>query len=89
MLPPDTIIEVHSKIAEHCPFCAAAKAWLATRGIPFTEIVHDDFTERNAFYDSLGLTGRERSVPQIILVDEEGERFRIGGYSELQSSGIE
>lgn len=69
-------VTVHSKAG--CPFCDKAKSFLETRGIEFVEVSHDDDNERNAFYNSLGLVGRERTVPQVII-DEE----RVGGFVEL------
>ena len=85
MLPPGTKLEVHSKA--DCPFCVLAKDWLAERTIPYDEIRHDDPAERNSFYDTLGLEGNARTVPQVILVDGS-DRFPIGGYQELKVSGL-
>jgi hypothetical protein len=44
---------------------------------------------RQALYDSLGLVGGARTVPQIFLEDADGEIYRIGGAQELKISGIE
>ena len=91
MLPDNTVVEVNSKNdpADPCRYCAEAKAWLAERGIPCVEIARNDMAERQAFYDSLGLVGGDRTVPQIFLIDNvSGERFRIGGSSALKASGI-
>ena len=80
------IIEVHSK--EGCPKCVEAKAWLTARHHAFTEIRHDDDAERSVFYDTLNLTGNERTMPQIIIC-AEGERIRVaGGCDGLPISGL-
>jgi glutaredoxin len=79
-------VELHSK--DNCPWCEVVKSHLTSCGILFTEIQHNDRGERKAFYDSLGLEGDRRTVPQVILV-VDGERTRIGGYNETLASGIE
>ncbi len=78
-------IEVHSM--EGCPWCDRAKAWLRGRGHEFTEVRHDDRAERNAFYDSLGLEGVQRTVPQVLFLDG-GDVTRVGGFAELERSGL-
>jgi glutaredoxin len=74
-------IEVHSKTT--CPWCHMAKDYLRSHDIPYMEYVHDDDVERQALYDSLGLMGNERTVPQIILVKDDGVSMRVGGYMDL------
>ena len=80
-------IEIHSKT--DCPHCTRAKEYLADRSIPFRVIQHDDKADREALYDSFGLTGTNRTVPQIVIVDDDGELLRIGGYLDLAVSGID
>lgn len=77
-----------------CPFCDAARAFLDLHEIPRVEIKHDDVAERQAMYDSLGLVGERRTVPQIILTVAAGpdvkiERYHIAGARELMMSGIQ
>lgn len=74
-------IIVHTKT--DCPWCVRAKEYLTERNIPFETKVYDDFEARNAMYDALGLTGHQRTVPQIVVDD-----VRIGGYSDLVSSDV-
>lgn len=69
-------ITIYSKTG--CPYCRQAKTALRNAGLAFTEIVVDDFKERQALYDRLGLGDGERTVPQIFFGDR-----RIGGYSDL------
>lgn len=60
-----------------CEYCDRAKDWLDGYGYDYSELPL--FTEeRNDFYDLLGLTGKQRTMPQIFI---DGER--IGGYAEL------
>lgn len=70
-------VEVYSK--EYCPFCIKAKKWLKNNNIEFEEIVLDDDSEREKFYQRVG--EGVRTVPQIFLNGE-----RIGGYTELMSN---
>lgn len=78
-------IEINSK--DGCPFCEMAKEWLRSRGYEYTEILWNDDEKRQAFYDSLGLKGNQRSVPQIFIISD-GDRYRVGGYSDLETSGL-
>lgn len=71
-----------------CPFCHRAKAFLEEKRISYTEHVLDP-PARQELYDHLELVDRERTVPQIILTDDDGEEMRIGGFTELNRSGIE
>lgn len=66
-----------------CPWCVRAKQYLSERGIHYTELVFDDDQERQEMYDELGLIGSQRTVPQIFWVKQDGDRERIGGYSDL------
>jgi glutaredoxin len=74
-------IIVHSKT--DCPYCKKAKEHLEFSGVEFTEIVHDDYDDRQKMYDELGLFGSQRTVPQIIV-----DGNRIGGYTELMNSDV-
>jgi glutaredoxin len=60
-----------------------AKQYLSEHGIPYTELVFDDDQERQSMYDELGLIGSQRTVPQIFRATPDGDRERIGGYSDL------
>ncbi len=80
-------VVVHSKV--DCPHCDDAKAYLGQLGIPYDDVRLDDDDDRQAFYDAMGLEGRDRTVPQVVLVDPlDGEMWRIGGAKELRMSGI-
>ena len=79
------------KSKSDCPWCVKAKNWLAANGIAYVEEIYDDFNERQAMYDSLGLTdGLERTVPKIV-VQRPGESDQlIRTYQELvMSSGLD
>jgi glutaredoxin len=79
-------IEVHSKTT--CMHCYATKQYLALNGVVYEEIIHDDDEERYAFYDGIGLADDQRSVPQIIVVNPDGSRERIGGHVDLINSDV-
>lgn len=79
------MIEIYSKT--ECPYCHMAKRHLSEHGISYTETLYDDFAKRQAMYDTLGLQGSQRTVPQVFLV-EHGQRERIGGYRELLQSDV-
>jgi len=70
------------KSKEGCPSCVAAKEMLASRGIEYVEERYDDYAERQAMYDRLGLVGGERTVPQIFYA-RDGETIRVGGFQNL------
>lgn len=62
-----------------CPSCIAVKAFLTERGEEFETVVLDDDAARFAMYDSFGLEGNQRTVPQVVI---DGER--IGGNEATQ-----
>lgn len=60
----------------YCPYCSAAKALLARKGVAFAEI---DVTGDDAARESLvERSGGRRTVPQVFI---DGQS--IGGYDEL------
>ena len=85
----DPNIEVDMRSKSDCPFCDRARAWLTERGIRFSETKIEDPAARQALYDELGLVGTKRTVPQIFVSDiASGDRFHVGGWTELETSGI-
>jgi glutaredoxin len=72
-------IKVYSKT--NCPYCVSAKNWLKQRGYVYEEIVMDNDSERQKFYESVG--NGVRTVPQIFV---DGER--IGGFQDLIKSHL-
>lgn len=80
-------VTIHTKTG--CPNCERAKEWLADHQIPFTAVLHDDDAERAALYESFGLEGKSRTVPQVVLTDEDGESWRLGGYDTLTTMAVE
>jgi glutaredoxin len=72
-------IKVYSKT--NCPYCVSAKNWLKQRGYAYEEIVIDNDSERQKFYESVG--NGVRTVPQIYV---DGER--IGGFQDLIKSHL-
>lgn len=79
-------IEINSKTT--CPYCYMAKEYLTQNGIEYEEHVYDDDAERQAMYDRFELIALQRSVPQIFVVENDGTRIRIGGYTDLIKSDI-
>lgn len=69
-------IKVFSKT--DCPYCVAVCELLELEGQSYEKVVIDNFEERNAFYDKLGLVGKDRTMPQVFANDE-----RIGGYDKV------
>ena len=74
-------VEIYSRTT--CPYCTKAKAYLDKHGIQYTEHNVDDNSTKQAMYDSLGLQGPQRTVPQIIV-----DGVRVGGYSDLIVSDV-
>jgi GrxC family glutaredoxin len=60
----------------YCPYCAAAKALLRTKGVPFEEIDVSNDPARRAEMEQL--SGR-RTVPQIFINGRS-----IGGYDDVR-----
>ena len=60
-----------------CPYCVAAKRFLAKKGVPYTEIDVSGDDARRLWLVSV--TG-QRTVPQIFV----GETS-IGGYTDLRA----
>jgi glutaredoxin 3 len=62
--------------ANPCPFCSRAKALLASRGIPFEEVLvsYDD----EAAWDELAERSGMKTMPQIFA---DGKL--VGGFQEL------
>jgi glutaredoxin 3 len=70
-----------------CPYCVLAKQHLTDHGVGYTELVYDDYQQRQRLYDELGLFGNQRTLPQIFQ-EQAGHRTRIGGYDDLLHSEI-
>lgn len=85
---PGDILPEHYRIytvseSEKCKFCEILKERLngyVAKGILTYEIVPLSREDRQKLYDSLGLVGRNRCVPQFSLMDRRSEREQpIGG----------
>ena len=71
-----TDIQIYTK--DYCPYCAAAKALLARKGAPFTEIDILAHPERRA--EMIQKAGGRTTVPQIFI----GGRH-VGGSDDLHA----
>lgn len=60
-----------------CPYCTAAKRYLGSKNVPFTEI---DLTGDDAGRDALHARTGRTSVPQIFIGD-----VHVGGYDDLRA----
>lgn len=83
-------VTIYTKLPDEtgpCPYCDRAKAWLQERNVPYHEIQLDT-ESRQELYDEMSLKGSERTVPQIVVQDCEGERHQIGGFEQLTESQI-
>lgn len=72
-------MDVYMVSKDECPFCQKAKEFFTTHNVVYRERKINDYQERQAFYNSLGLTNG--TVPQIFI-----DGSRIGGYSDLVKS---
>lgn len=68
-----------------CGFCDGVKKFLAVLGIPFTEVVWTDST-KEVLFGSLGLAGKDRTFPQVVVQGPEGA-VRIGGFMDTLRTG--
>jgi len=67
-----------------CPYCVAAKRYLKSKGISFTELMLDrDHVKRNGLIKETG----HRTVP-IIFDLRNGSPVFIGGFDDLIASGV-
>ena len=58
-----------------CPYCVAAKNFLKSKGLDWTEVrIDTDPTERQRMYERT----RRSSVPQIFIGDTH-----VGGYDDM------
>lgn len=90
-MPPDESILIYTKLPDDtggCPFCDVVKAWFDERKIAYA-FVELGPEGRQALYNRLKLEGSRRTVPQIMLIDNEGVQHRIGGSTELTVSKLE
>ncbi len=69
--------KVHVYTMSYCPYCTSAKKLLATRGIPYEEILVPE--EDDATWDALLKKTGMRTMPQIFAPDGR----LIGGYQQL------
>jgi glutaredoxin len=74
-------IEIYSK--SQCPFCVKAKAYLEKHGLAYTELSIESDPLNQQRYTALGLEGKARTVPQIIV-----DGVRLGGYTDLLVSDV-
>lgn len=63
---------------QYCGYCARAKEFFRSKGLPFTEV---DLTENSEELNRLVQKTGHKTVPQIFF----GEEF-VGGYTELMES---
>ena len=59
-----------------CPYCVAAKNFLASRGLAYDEVRVD--RDRGEFDTMLRRSSGRRTVPQIFIHDRH-----VGGYDDL------
>lgn len=61
---------------DYCPYCKAAKAFFAGKGVSFTNLeISDDPAKRQ---EMIQRSGGRTTVPQIFIGD-----FHVGGYTDL------
>jgi glutaredoxin len=63
-----------------------AKTWLSQKGIAYVEKSLNDPTIRQQFVERYPAV---RTVPHIVVVENDGSEQVIGGYDRLVESGIE
>lgn len=72
---------VYSK--EGCPWCQKAKEFLTEKKANWMEVSIPSQEDREVFYDSAGLVGKLRTMPQIAVSYGNDNWELIGGYSDL------
>ncbi len=78
-------IRVYSKA--YCPYCAAAKQMLKSKGLTFTEI---DVLNAPEKFDEMVKLSNRRTVPQIFFDDNQsfGRNFRFEYEGTLIGSNL-
>ena len=66
-----------------CPYCVKAVEDIISNGDVYEEIKINDQVKRNEFYDDNNLVGKDRTVPQIWKIENDGSETYIGGYTQL------
>ncbi len=66
--------------ASHCPYCVRAKALLARKGMPFTEVLIDT---NDKLREEMIAKAARYTVPQIFFHDQH-----IGGFNDLHTLDI-
>lgn len=62
---------------ENCPDCKNAKDLLHRKKLVMEE--RKEFTSE----ELIGLVGPVRTLPQIVLTDDNGDKYHVGGYKDL------
>ncbi len=75
------VFQLYSK--DDCPWCQKAVVLLTERGIPHNVQKINCVVERNEMYDSFGLVGKLRTVPQVVAYHDGGVTEHVGGYQDL------
>ena len=60
---------------DYCPYCRAAKDFLASKGVSFQEV---DVTDDDATREKIAALSGRQTVPQIFADD-----VSLGGYEDL------
>ena len=69
-------ITIYTK--DYCPYCKAAKALLANKGVTFiNHEITDDVAKRQ---EMIKRAGGRKTVPQIFIGN-----FHVGGFNELDA----
>lgn len=63
-----------------CSYCLQAKQLLETKQLPF---VYKELGTHYDLYELMTLVPNAKSFPQIFVVDKNGNKDLVGGYSEL------
>lgn len=74
------MITVYSK--SNCPACVNAKKWLKANNFQYVEHNLDDQEAKKQFLLEYPFV---RSVPQLFVVKDTGEKIHIGGYDKIEN----
>lgn len=64
---------------ENCPDCKNAKDLLNRKKMVIEERTDSTFTPE----ELIALVGPIRTLPQIVLTDDNGDKYHVGGYKDL------
>ena len=83
-----TQVKIYTK--SDCELCEKTKVYFAERPHIQVVIVPVELqAERDKLYDKYQREGKERLMPQIVIIEPDGTEHPIGGYKDVINNNID